>query len=228
MNKENKNSISILTLIGSIIISIVVFIILISVQDSMIKEVETTSIVVAKKDIPKNTEIKLEKFNDYFVEMEIPKYNVIEETFINVKEITKDKKFKNVSVIITTEEISANEQLQKKHITTENSPIKTIDNPVEIGFEVSGFGYGVGGRIRKGDIIDIFVVDSSTGIEDTVGADIYVSKVMDSTGVEIDIEDKETLATAFNVIVESSDSNEFVAGLEKGAIRLVKKNDISE
>lgn len=227
MNKDNKNSISILTLIGSIIISIVVFVILISVQDSMIKEIETTTIVVAKKDIPKNTEIELKKINDYFVEMEIPKYNVVKKTFANVKEITNNKKYKD-SVLIITEEISANEQLQKKHITTENSPLKTLDEPVEIGFEVKGFGYGVGGRIRKGDIIDIFVVNSVTGIEECIASDIYVCKALDSTGVEINIEDKETLAIAFNVLVESNYKDEFVVGLEKGTIRLVKKNDITE
>ena len=86
MNKKNKNSVSIITLFGSIIIAIIIFVILINVQDSMVKDIETTKIVVAKKDIPQNVEIKVADFKEYFEEKDIPNYNIISDTYKSLDE----------------------------------------------------------------------------------------------------------------------------------------------
>lgn len=222
MNKKNKNSVSIITLFGSIIIAIIIFVILINVQDSMVKDIETTKIVVAKKDIPKNVEIKVADFKEYFEEKDIPNYNIISDTYKSLDELKKD-----VSEIYISEDISKNEQIQSKQITTENTSVKDIVEPIEIGFDVGSFDYGVGGCIRTGDLIDIYVVNGATGVEECVGTDIYVSRAMDNTGKEITNEDKTSLAVAYNVIIETSDVESFVQKLEKGTVRVAKKNDIS-
>ena len=167
MNKKNKNSVSIITLFGSIIIAIIIFVILINVQDSMVKDIETTKIVVAKKDIPQNVEIKVADFKEYFEEKDIPNYNIISDTYKSLDELKKD-----VSEIYISEDISKNEQIQSKQITTENTSVKDIVEPIEIGFDVGSFDYGVGGCIRTGDLIDIYVVNGATGVEECVGTDI--------------------------------------------------------
>lgn len=95
-----------------------------------------------------------------------------------------------------------------------------MNNPVVAGIKATDISQFVGGIVRKGDYIDISVIDKSTGECINVMDSVYVTGAYNSDGTEI--EDGEGCAMLLNILIEKESESYLNTMLSLGTIRLCR------
>ncbi len=96
----------------------------------------------------------------------------------------------------------------------------SMNNPVTAGIKATDISQFAGGIIRKGDYIDISVIDKNTGECINVMNSVYVAGAYNSDGTEI--EDGEGCAMLLNVLIEKESESYLNTMLSMGTIRVCR------
>lgn len=91
---------------------------------------------------------------------------------------------------------------------------------MEVSFEASDLSQVVGGILRKGDIINISVINSLSKTNMEVLNSAYVEKVFDTSGVRIEKTQKDASAVILNVIIDNSAVKDFNEKISTGEVRV--------
>lgn len=105
-------------------------------------------------------------------------------------------------------------------VMDEYGPISSIKDPVIMGIHAGDASQFVSGIIRRGDTINISVVDSASDECKGILEDVYVCGAYNDDGSPI--EDDTGSAKSLNILVEREDEARINTLLHKGVIRISK------
>lgn len=218
MNKK------VIVIVISLIITVVLFTGLITIQKKIVNPSGTEKVYVVAKNIEKNTVIADDKDIDtYFKLKEISKDQIIEGTIKDRKELVntyaKENLFKNEPVI-------------SNRIGDNTKRLSEIVNKREVSIKFSDIGEVVGGILKEGDLIDIIFTENASGKltikTETALKNVYIDKVFSADGNRINRkEDSKIPATILNVIVSAENAHALENKLAKGKIKVMKVTDDS-
>ncbi|MCI8308451.1 MAG: hypothetical protein HFH14_10440 [Lachnospiraceae bacterium] len=168
------------------------------------------NVIAAVQDIKKGTVISEDNVDDMFCLNGVAEKEGVE-YFNGTAALTGT---------IAAEDIPCGATVEAGMIMNEYAPISNIKDPVIMGIHAGEASQFVSGIIRRGDTINISVVDGMTDECESVLADVYVCGAYNDDGSSI--EDGEGSAKSLNILVEREDETRINALLHKGIIRISK------
>jgi hypothetical protein len=192
--------------------AIVAFVALVYINSRVIGRNDSVETVVAMKNIAHNTEITKQNINDYFKIEKVSSDLVTDKTLKSLDGLVG----KYVSSDIIYEKALVNSQM----FSSKKDIVENFNNPVRMSFSVGSFSDAVCGRIRSGDIVDIYCVSSLKS--QNILKNAYVENVYDSSGIKIENWNSTTSATAFTVIIEGGEENKLLEMIKNSKVVLTK------
>ena len=160
----------------SIAAALLLFICLIVIESRLLSKYDKSTVVTAKCTISRSQEITDANVDQFFEEKEVP-VNLMPDCAVQDKQTLVNK--------IVSEKINRGEMVIDDCFRDEEKYLSKMQDPLEIGISVSNASNIAGGTIRKGDFINIYVVDSTTKQSVEVLHQAYVCKAFNKDGVEI-------------------------------------------
>ena len=220
LKKKNKNTgISsgkkgvAMKLLGSFLVAVALFGVLVGVEKNLLSDYEKVSVVLCKIDVPKGTKITKENVSQYFYDYEVD-IALVNDTCI------KDKN--EVINTVVEKSLSAHEILRKDDCTKEAEIYNKFSNPVEASITATNPGDIVSGTIRRGDYVDIAVVNKDTLEYDLMLKKVYVVDAFTSTGEKVSENAEGTAATMLTVVEEKDNLAKFYSARETGNVIVTK------
>lgn len=220
LKKKNKNTgISsgkkgiAMKLLGSFLVAVALFGVLVGVEKNLLSDYEKVSVVLCKIDVPKGTKITKENVSQYFYDYEVD-IALVNDTCI------KDKN--EVIDTVVEKSLSAHEILRKDDCTKEAEIYNKFSNPVEASITATNPGDIVSGTIRRGDYVDIAVVNKDTLEYDLMLKKVYVVDAFTSTGEKVSENAEGTAATMLTVVEEKDNLAKFYSARETGNVIVTK------
>lgn len=211
MNKNKKVWISGI----SLLLALLLFAVLLTIQQSMKEEPESVWVFSTKADIPKHIVLTKENINSYVEKSDIPVmwlpegYISSEEALYGMMAQTNIPK----GSILCEAAFQVYEQYYADY-----EELHWISVPIQELYE------GVAGSLRSGDFIDIYILKEEEEIyqcellqERVLVAETYTSQ---GTGIETDSEDG--LCQLIVIPIEKQNTAAFYEQLAKGSIRIAK------
>lgn len=205
-NNGNKTLIKVIVSLG---MAILLFVALVSLEGSILKNYEKGTAVVAKSDMTQKTMITDENKNKYFEETQIEKALISKNTIVSIDDV--------VGKVATTD-IDKGQVANDNLLRDASEGLDKIQDPAEVSFAVSSLVNSVAGQVRSGDLVDISVYNNATLKTEYIKRNVYVKEALTTDGVKIANNDTDSLATSFVVVIEKSESNQFIADLNKGPV----------
>ena len=196
--KENKwaekgAKIAKVVVIPLLLASIMVCFLYIVVRNNTLAENLKTDVVVATKEISKNTKISSDELGEYFKVIAVDKEVVTTRNYASFSELPDGSFY-------VTEELIKGQIIYESDIEVSDFVMdKYSEEAVITSIDVSDFTNSVCGKVRYGDIIDIYAVDPATDELTFVVGNIYVLEAYNSSGEALTT--KEGTAMAFNILV---------------------------
>ena len=198
---------------GSIIVGLVVWGALLLAANSIINESKHIEVCIAKTDIPDGTKITMQNASE-FIEIASIAENQIPNGYIDSIDALDN--------VFIGRDYLAREIITSNTLSSEESMTRHIINPIEVSVAVSSIDAAVGGILREGDYINIYSVNSS-GISSEVNIitkNAYVTKALDSNGMEVKRGDTQLKATVINLIIPMDIEERFNKELLAGTVRM--------
>ena len=212
-NVSNEKKGIAMKLLGSFLVAMALFGVLVGVEKNLLSDYEKVSVVLCKTDVPKGTKITKENVNQYFYDYEVD-VALVNDTCI------KDKK--EVIGTVVEKTLSAHEILRKDDCTKEAEIYNRFSNPVEASITATNPGDIVSGTIRRGDYVDIAVVNKDTLKYDLMLKKVYVVDAFTSTGEKVGEDSTGTAATMLTVVEEKDNLAKFYSARETGNVIVTK------
>lgn len=210
----------------ALIVAVVLYFVMIHAEKTALSDYEKAPVIITKSEVPINMVITEDNVDKYFEEISfdkkfIPEDSIADKTLLYGKApcFTMDNgtfitngMFKNI-----------------------NEYINSMEDPRVAAIMVNDLSQIVGGVIRAGDTIDIYVInekkeESMINIEEEkpLFTNIYVYEAFDATGIKIDNDDNTSVCQMVNVLYENSEIYDFYKELAKGTVYIVKHIDEAE
>lgn len=215
MKKEEKSVKGLKTTIASLVISILLFFVLIGLEISILEKYEKIGVVVAKDSIESGTEITNENREDFFELKEVDLSLKTKGSFISLSELED---------YIVREDIEKAEIVSANNLIKKKSVLNVLKEPVEVAFKADDISQVVGGILRTGDLIDISIVNNKGMGTEKIFHNIYVSRVFNTSGVEITKLEKDNPGLVVNILIDKDREELFNEKILSGTIRISKLN----
>ena len=211
VNKEKRDRLK--RIGGSIIVGLVVWGALLLAANSIINESKHVEVCIAKTDIPNGTKITMQNAVEFIETVSIAE-NQLPNGYIDSID-----KLDNVFV---GRDYLAREIITSSTLSSEESMTKHIVNPIEVSVAVSSIDAAVGGILREGDYINIYSVNSSAVNSEVnlITKNAYITKALDSNGMEVKRGDTQLKATVINLIIPMDIEERFNKELLAGTVRM--------
>ena len=215
VEKEKK---SVLGIIICLAISVAVFIAVIIIQRAVTGTGEKVTVVTAVTDISAPGFISLKDADEYFVEIEVPAELAYTGVFDSIEDI-----FGKEKEIYVVNSLAKGEIVSDKCVVGGEKFLQAYENPVEMGIRVSSFENAAAGTIRRGDVVDMCILDD-LGEERKI--QLYVLQAFDSSGLRIEISDTVSVAVAFTVLIERDQYTEGAEIIDLGKFDLIRTENV--
>jgi uncharacterized membrane protein len=205
----------------SLIITIVSFLFIIYIEQKIFNPNGTEMVYVVNKDeLDKNYVINEENFDDLFRSEERRSDQI-------VKNYVKNKE--DVYDYMLTSEMYKNEILSIDRIVSVDDELNDMVEKREFSVKSSDVASVVGGILREGDKVDVIVTfkEGNNLVTERRADNLYISKVYDSSGNEINRDDKNKQALGITFTVPSSEVRELKDAFTQDSWKLVKVVDDS-
>lgn len=174
-----------------------------------------TYVVVAKEDLRVNAYVTPEEVDEYFTVKQI------DASLVTESMVTKLSQLKEKAFYINAP-VSAGEILYEQDIYATNAKLDKYLSGYEVtSISVSNFDRAVNGKLREGDIIDIYAVDQATDELTLYAEDVYVAAAIDSSGNELKTD--EGSAVSFTIRVREEEKESINQAINFGEIQIYKK-----
>lgn len=239
-NKVKKSGGGIGKFFLALVMAVIVFVALIVLQTGITNKYEKKGVVIAKVDIPANTDITAANVDEFFGTID---YDVTKLPDLAVKTEQKDSLINTITLaeIPKGQIVTEKSYISRDTITGDLARLSGSDL-VEYSFAVDSIADAVAGTIRRGDIVDIYLFysDVTDGkelmdapIEKVVLDGIHIKQAYDSSGAAIVDGDEGTAASMFDIVASRDDVDELNGLLLKkmrgGYLKMtiVKTNDVA-
>lgn len=203
------------SILAAFLVAIGIFVVLLQTEKKVLGAYEKAGIYVALQEIPKGMLLTPDNYEDYIVLKELDK-TCIPETALKFPE--------QIDGLIAGERIEAGVLLTTGMFERQQELTAHMQEPVIAGFKAEDLYQVVGGVLRAGDRIHIYMV-TETGQAHLVWENVYVQQVFDSGGSAIQAGNTSTAAQRMNVFLDAADVDRFYTELAQGTLRVVKVCD---
>lgn len=176
------------------------------------KDIDTA--VVAKKEVKAGTYIDDSNRNEYFTEETIDAKLVSGQTLQSVDDIEGQ----------ATVDIAVGEPVTKSRFSNTAQISKDIENPILTSFGVDNASNAVNGGVRRGDIVNVVIVDTTdpTGSGKVILKNAYIVQAYDSNYAVISDGDTTSQALYFSVYIDESEVGQFTKEISDNTVTVVK------
>ena len=197
-----------------LIMAIIVFFVLISVEKNIMQAYEKSIVVTVKQDIPERTLITENNADTYLEIKEVEKAAAPENGFQSLEEL-----WGYVTITALDKGVIPTPSMVEAH----EKDLEGMNNPVIAGISADDIYQVVGGILRSGDKIHIYAVDRENNETQLVWPDITVVQAFSSSGTEIPNSDESSVAQRINVYMEKDKVEALYTALAAGSLRIVKE-----
>lgn len=198
---------------ASLLAAVGVFLFLLQLEKKELSDYETLPVVTAKEEVPEGLVLTEENVNAYFQVQEVNQAHVAGDTF----QKTEDLCGKLLKITI-----SPGTLVYDSMLLHQDALLAQMLEPVEVSFQADDISQVVGGILREGDFIDVYVVDGETGASEEILTKAYVKTAFDSSGKAVERIGKNQPALVINLILEKAQAGFFHEKLNQGSIRVCK------
>lgn len=212
-NAKPKKEKSLTRFVVCLIIAIFSFVALMGVQSYILRNKQTTPIVVCSVDsIPINTVITKNNIHKYFEVIERDSFQITENNYNSLDDVPEG---------IIADKMCKNQELLTTNIRSNDEILDYLEGSevVEMSIKVSDIGDVVGGKLRAGDLVNISFIDSKTGEADLLYSKVYVKQALNSSGETLSADSKTTSATTIILLVNPSMEESIYSALSYGDIK---------
>lgn len=211
MNKNKKVWIGMI----SIGLALLLFAVLMMIQQSMLKEPEKERVLYARTKIPQNTMITEENISLYIEEQDIP-VMWLPEGYVSERKLLYG--------MISTGEIAKGSILNQNIWKSYEEYYDNYEELNWISVPIDELYKGVAGSLRDGDYIDIYLIyeEDKTYVCEMLAEKVRIESVYSSQGERIGVDDKEGLCQLIVIPIEKKDTSVFYEKLVQGNIRIAK------
>lgn len=215
MNKaeEKKRNFWPGVILVAFIATLVTFLVMLQIEKNALSEYEKVTVWCTKNEMKKGTEITLQNWSQYFVQMEIDKSKVPGKWIVLPEEIVGQQ---------TGISLPAGAVLFADMFVDVEKYVEQLHNPVVAGCKGEDLFQMVSGVLRKGDRVHIYTVDEELKQTYLLWENVPVYQVFDAAGNVIDSADSLTPAARVNLLLEKGRTEQFYNELNKGSLRLVQ------
>ncbi len=208
-------------IIAILLVTVVLFIFLLLIQNAATKNVVTKTVIMTKENLTEGTVITKNNADKFLKKIEIesslaPEFAIEENELWNKQFIRPISK----NVIVTTNDVQPNGYKRDNY-----------DNPTKTTFELANISNGIAGKLRAGQLITIDTIDSATNEDIEITSNAYITNVYDADGKSISNTDNLTAATIIEVIVSKKQVKHINEASSNGKIMVSiaqKGEDIDE
>lgn len=209
--RVKKSSGSLLFTGLSLILTIAMFIGLIFLQDYLSEKITYKQVVVAKKDIPDNEIITEENLEKYFT---VKSINILDTTAGALADANTLLGKKAIIPLYEGEAVS------EKDFENISAYTEGIENPVEVSVKITDIADADGGKIRKGDLVNLTMMFTKAQLGITSG-----NGSVNSLNVPISSENDSDLFDTFNSEESENESTDNVVNQENAFSDSAEKTD---
>ena len=202
----------------SLLLTVIMFVVLVVFSNAITRSDDRVSVVVAIKDVPESTVVTKDNVKEYFKVIKASEDVVYQSTYGSLSEL-----FNGRDELYLTDNVRKGEMVSSDGIVALNSVIGGFETPVEIGIKAKTFADAAGGVLRRGDTVDMCIVDKY-GEEQSIT--LFILKAFSSEGTRIETDDTESVAVAFTVLCERADYATVADIASSGDFDLIKLNDV--
>ena len=200
-------------LLGSFLVAIALFGVLVGVERNMLSDFDKETVILCKADIQKGTNITAENVGKYFYEYEVDVKLAGEGCVTDKDELVGT---------VTGRTLSAHTIAQKSDFTKEAEIYAGYRSPIEASVIADKPGDIVSGTIRRGDYVDIAVVNKDTLEYDVMLEHVYVLDAFTGNGERVSSDMEGTAATMLTIVEEKDHLAAFYSARELGSVIVTK------
>lgn len=196
----------------SLLIAFFLFIGLVKIESKLSYESPKGTVIVAVTLLNRGAKITEDNFDSFF------RVTEMDESLIPGNAI------KNKTEVIgqyLTIDMDKNEVLNRNKLGTEGTILSEIEDVVEVSLQTSNLAEVVGGVLRKGDFIDVSMIDEN-GLNYTILEKAFVFRTFNNNGEEIDGTIDEP-ASMINLLIDRDDVKILNESIETGKLRISRK-----
>lgn len=217
LKKEKK--IGTKELLVSVILAFLLFICLLVLESTFLSKYEKSTVMTAKCEVPRSLQITEENVDLYFEEKNISVDLVPQSVVSDRSELIN----KVVSVNMNRGEIVVQERF-----SDEQKYLSDMVQPMEIGVSVSDASQAAGGTIRKGDIVNVYAVDTATKQSMEILHEAYVCRAFNQEGAEIKDSGADEQCMEFGLYIDVTNEQFVSEKLANSTIFISKVIDYGE
>ncbi len=196
----------------ALVASVIIFLVMLQIERRALRGCEKGTAWVAACDIPEGLVLCQENWQEYLEQRQVD-VELIPDTGIKDAEHW-DKKAAVFSIekgtLVTGGMFESLQQV-----------LEGIEEPVVAGFKAEDLYQMVGGVLRPGDRIHIFLLDEEGEVR-KLWENLYVQQAFDNNGNSVEPGDGVTAVSRVNIYMEKENVEEFYADLAAGSLRVVK------
>lgn len=192
--------------------AMVLYVLLLHMEKQAIVEEEKTTVWVFREEVQEQQILGSSQLEAILEERSLPS-SLVPDNAVRVND--------NVPAGKAKCKISAGTILTADLFGDENAFLKTYKQPVLVAVEVNEYAGVVGGVLRPGNYVDIYILKD--GEEIGRYDNVLVGQVFDGSGMRIPGEDTEQPMTRFNVYLEKEQASEFYRLQQDAVIRTAMK-----
>lgn len=215
MNKREKEKRNIMpgVILVAFLASIATFFLLLNMEKNALEAYEKVMVWTTKCELAKGLELNNNSIQECFEQVEIDKDRVPGKV-IETPETLVGKRtlFVIAQGTILTETMFSDEENYREG----------MHNPIIAGCKGDDLFQLVSGVLRKGDWVNIYMVNEELGETYMLWENIMVYQAFDASGNVIPSEDTVTPAARVNLLLEEGYTEQFYKELSTGSLRLVK------
>lgn len=215
MNKREKEKRNIMpgVILVAFLASIATFFLLLNMEKNALEAYEKVMVWTTKCELAKGLELNNNSIQECFVQVEIDKDRVPGKVIETPETLVgKRTMFVIAQGTILTETMFSDEENYREG----------MHNPIIAGCKGDDLFQLVSGVLRKGDWVNIYMVNEELGETYMLWENIMVYQAFDASGNVIPSEDTVTPAARVNLLLEEGYTEQFYKELSTGSLRLVK------
>ena len=216
MKAERKRRLINGSMVAALVAAVAVFVVMLQIEKNTLAAYEKAPIYTASREIPKGLMITEENWKEYFKEIMLEKSAIPDAAICTVEQI---------SGLVAKVTVTEGAYLMADMFENRNDITAQMTEPVVAGLRAEDLYQVVGGVLRAGDRIHIYVVDEE-GEASLAWENVYVQGVFDQSGTAISNDDRNTAAQRINVYLDKKRVEEFYSRLHAGTLRIVKREDV--
>lgn len=200
-------------LLGSFLVAVALFGVLVGVERNLLSDFDKETVILCKADVQKGTNITAENVGKYFYEYEVDVKLAGEGCVTDKNELVGT---------VAGRTLSAHTIAQKNDFTKESEIYAGYRNPIEASVIADKPGDIVSGTIRRGDYVDIAVVNKDTLEYDVMLEHVYVLDAFTGNGERVSSDMEGTATTMLTIVEEKNHLAAFYSARELGSVIVTK------